>query len=158
MSSIALMNLYMKIIMGNIMGTKPASSIPTMRAAGSTQALTLDASTMTPSDLEENMKWVLSTALAIWKDRQRKYGPRNIARQGAAGVLHKAADKLARLEHHYLSCEGTPAPQEEGDTILDGWLDGLNYFAMGAMLHLDLWPKLEELPPQPELVCKECGR
>jgi hypothetical protein len=77
-----------------------------------------------------------ATAFSIFVERQKKYGPTNIARHGCTGVIVRLGDKLARLEHTYI--EGYPMPPDESP--VDAWIDGANYNLIGWMCHDGEWP------------------
>lgn len=90
--------------------------------------------------LESRFHSILDRALEVWRDRQAKYGPTNIAATGALGCYVRANDKLARLSMVYLKGLGTSASDE---SVADSWLDLLNYAAMGLMCHEGTWPGTE---------------
>lgn len=94
---------------------------------------------------EEKLKWlkealwdedgVFDELSEVMMDRQRKYGPGNIARHGVTGVLVRLDDKLSRLSH-------TSADFED-ERLKDAWIDIANY-AIIALLWLDgKWPGSE---------------
>jgi hypothetical protein len=87
--------------------------------------------------LEESLLEVLSRAYHLWRDRQEKYGPTNIASTGALGCFVRATDKLARLREVYLNGRGAEVSDE---TVIDSWLDLVNYAAMGLMCEEHTWP------------------
>lgn len=87
--------------------------------------------------LEAEVKKVMTRALDIWRERQVKYGPSNIAATGTLGCFVRATDKLARLREVYLNQKGADVPDE---SVVDSWLDLLNYAAMGVMCHEGNWP------------------
>jgi hypothetical protein len=87
-------------------------------------------------ELEQKVLSALSTAYALWKNRQKKYGPQNIAFTGAQGCFVRSLDKLSRLRGVYL--ENRPDMPDE--SIEDSWLDLLNYALMGYMCHKKEWP------------------
>lgn len=89
-----------------------------------------------PDNSRENrVRKVMEKAFELWKDRQTKYGPSNIAATGAMGCYVRSVDKLARLKGVYLHGK-TDTPDE---TISDSWLDLINYAVMGYMCHHDDW-------------------
>jgi len=87
---------------------------------------------------EFELKWLKRAAIAfnVFVERQRKYGPTNIARHGCTGVIVRLGDKLARLEHTYI--EGHPMPADESP--VDAWIDTANYALIGWMAHDGAWP------------------
>ena len=90
-----------------------------------------------PNDLEQKVQATYAKAFQIWKDRQAKYGPSNIAATGALGCFVRANDKLARLSMVYIKGQGASVPDE---TVVDTWIDLINYATMGLMCHLGEWP------------------
>src|SRR5437773_793557 len=56
-----------------------------------------------PDPLEAQFSAVLDQARALWRERQKKYGPTNIAATGALGCLVRSTDKLARLREVYIN-------------------------------------------------------
>lgn len=101
--------------------------------------------------LELDVRMVMNMALALWKDRQAKYGPRNIAATGALGCYVRANDKLARLGRVYLEGKRTEMSDE---SINDSWLDLLNYALMGYMCENNLWPGSVPLNTSPGAECR----
>jgi len=87
--------------------------------------------------LEVAVKDAYVAAYRIWRDRQAKYGPSNIAITGALGCYVRSQDKLARLSMVYKN--GTKDTPDE--SIEDSWLDLLNYAMMGYLCHKGQWPK-----------------
>jgi len=92
-------------------------------------------------ELERALAVAFFDAFKVFQDRQKKYGPNNIAKRREAGVLVRIDDKLARLARVYLE-GGKDTPDE---SVEDSWLDGINYFAIGLMLHRRAWPAF--VPP-----------
>ena len=74
--------------------------------------------------------------LGLFRDRQRKYGPGNIARFGDYGVLVRCADKLARLERHYTQGVGD-MPDE---SVEDAWSDLAVYATIALVCRRGQWP------------------
>lgn len=96
-------------------------------------------------ELEQALAAAFTDAFGVFVDRQRKYGPNNIAKRREAGVVVRADDKLTRLAKVYLERTGSEAGDE---SIEDSWIDLINYAAIGLMLHRGQWPqyvKPEEL-------------
>ncbi len=76
-------------------------------------------------------------ALRVFKDRQKKYGRKNIARGGSSGVLMRIGDKQARLEQFYTEKKGGEVSDE---SVADTWIDQANYGLIGLMVNKGLWP------------------
>ena len=87
-------------------------------------------------ELELQVLKVMAEAFALWKERHRKYGPRNIGMFGATGCVVRCGDKVARLALVYLKEQGAEAQDE---SVEDSWLDLLNYAAMGLTCHRGMW-------------------
>jgi len=92
------------------------------------------------TELEYKLALVMREYLEIWKTKQRKYGPNNIASMGKTGLVIRSNDKQKRLIRFVL--EGIPG-DEEGDEE-DAWFDKAGYALMGVMVHRGWWP---ECPP-----------
>jgi hypothetical protein len=73
---------------------------------------------------------------ALFWDRQRKYGPGNIAAFGDFGVLVRCHDKLARLRRHYV--EGTGDMPDE--SVDDAWRDLAVYAVIALVCRKGQWP------------------
>lgn len=101
--------------------------------------------------LEQEVLGVLNKAFELWKDRQAKYGPRNIAATGALGCFVRANDKLARLGRVYLEGKRTEMSDE---SVNDSWLDLLNYALMGYMTENNLWPGSSPSTTSPGAECR----
>lgn len=76
----------------------------------------------------------------LFKDRQRKYGPGNIAAFGDLGVCVRAQDKLARLRHHYFAGGAGDMPDESVD---DAWSDLAVYAVIALVCRHGGWPGWE---------------
>lgn len=85
-------------------------------------------------ELETAMALIFAKVFSIWKKKQHDYGPQNVAMAGQRGIAGRANDKLQRLLNL-----GNEEPNNE--SILDSWLDLCDYGAIGAALHLGVWPK-----------------
>lgn len=92
------------------------------------------------------MEWVVANvmaeAFALWKERQKKYGPGNIAAFHDPGCVVRAQDKLARLKRFYF--EGGTEMKDE--SVTDSWLDLANYAIMGLVCHRGQWPGQKQVP------------
>jgi len=75
-------------------------------------------------------------AFEIWKERQRKYGPGNIARRGPQGVMIRLDDKLARLDNVFFK-GGKDTPDE---SVRDTLYDAANYPLIALACWLGEWP------------------
>ena len=73
---------------------------------------------------------------ALFWDRQRKYGPANIAAFGDFGVLVRCSDKLARLNRAYTQGVGD-MPDESVD---DAWRDLAVYAMIALLCRSGRWP------------------
>lgn len=87
--------------------------------------------------LEYDVARVMLEAFTIFKERQRKYGPGNIAAFGEVGCVVRATDKLARLRQFYINGVGGDVADEAAE---DTWLDLMNYAAIGLLCHHGKWP------------------
>lgn len=84
-------------------------------------------------------------AYRLWQERQLKYGEGNIARHGALGCLIRDTDKTARLEEFYLHGRKDNMPDE---SVVDSWLDKVNYALMGLICFEGDWPGSPEQKEQ----------
>lgn len=75
----------------------------------------------------------LAKALAIFKERQAKYGPWNIAAAGYSGVLVRIQDKMARARNS--------REVFDDESVVDTHYDMCNYALIGLMVYLGEWPK-----------------
>ena len=97
--------------------------------------LLIDGKSKNP-ELEEKLALVFQDAFEMWKEKQLKYGPNNIAQLGRSGILDRMfSDKYQRL----LRFNSGEAP-DEGEGEEDAWLDNVNYSAMGLMVYRGWWP------------------
>ncbi len=96
---------------------------------------------------EDTFNSIFDEALDLLIQRQRKYGPNNIAQQGMWGVLTRIADdKIARLKRAFngsitngkIVLDEITDPDEE-DTFEDACLDVMNYAAILLALYRDEW-------------------
>lgn len=74
---------------------------------------------------------------ALFKQRQKKYGPGNISAFGDMGVCVRASDKLARLRHAYFSGGDAAASDESMD---DSWSDLSVYGTIALVARRGVWP------------------
>lgn len=96
---------------------------------------------------EDTFQAIFDEALDLLIERQRKYGPNNIAQQGMWGVLTRIADdKISRLKRAFNGSvqngEVTLDPIPEGtedDTFEDACLDVMNYAAILLALKRGEW-------------------
>ena len=87
--------------------------------------------------LELDIAQAMQEAFNIFKERQRKYGPGNIAAFGEVGCVVRATDKLARLRNLYVNGVGGSVADE---TAEDTWHDLANYALIGLLCHRGKWP------------------
>ena len=74
---------------------------------------------------------------SLWKERQAKYGPSNIAAFGEVGCLVRGHDKMARLRRALMDNLGAVMPDE---SVEDSWKDLTNYAVMGLVCRRGQWP------------------
>ena len=89
--------------------------------------------------LERKLLDTFQECFRLWQERRKKYGSSNIGTFGALGCMVRAMDKLERLRQHYIA----RVEDMREDSVRDSWRDGTNYFLMGLMCHLGLWPGTE---------------
>jgi hypothetical protein len=120
-------------------GVKPATDLLAGMTRGKIIDTFCDGSSGTKA-LEVKIFNRFMDAFALWKERQLKYGPGNIAMTGAAGVMVRLADKVARLKRVYL--DGGRKDFDD-ESLVDTWLDVINYGAIGLVCEQHEWPGLE---------------
>lgn len=98
--------------------------------------LKVDGSSGDPAT-EAAMLRAFAAAFTIWKVRHRKYGRTNIARTGDVGCYVRIEDKISRLERWYKRNTDESFADE---TLVDTWIDILNYAAMGLLSVNKEWP------------------
>lgn len=76
---------------------------------------------------------------ALFWERQRKYGPGNIAEFGDYGILVRLYDKLARLRRYYVEKVGD-MPDE---SVRDAWADVAVYATIALVCMDGQWPGWE---------------
>lgn len=87
--------------------------------------------------LEYAIAHKMAKAFEVWKQRQAKYGSRNIAATGEVGCVVRGFDKLARIQNALDSEASAKAADETCD---DAWLDLLNYAAIALVVRAKKWP------------------
>lgn len=87
--------------------------------------------------LEGQIASIFSEIFNLWKERQSKYGPGNIAAFGEVGCLVRGHDKMARLKRALMEHIGVRATDE---SVEDSWKDLTNYAIMGLACRRGLWP------------------
>lgn len=103
---------------------------------------------------EDVFEGIFDEALELLIERQRKYGPDNIANQGIYGIITRIADdKIARVR---TSLNGTVVngrvvvnpivDREAQDTFEDALLDIANYALIAIALKRGLWGKPMRAP------------
>lgn len=95
-------------------------------------------------ELEASYLLVVEEAFEIFKQRQRKYGPDNIAEFREVGCLIRASDKQKRLRLALLQHIGMDSEDEKVD---DSWIDWINYGIIALMCMRGLWPEYQEEMP-----------
>lgn len=88
-------------------------------------------------DLECAIAQRLCDLFDLFCERQRKYGPGNIAAFGEQGCVVRASDKLARLRRHYFEGGQDDMPDE---SVRDAWADLAVYGAIALVCRDGLWP------------------
>jgi len=114
-------------------GLAPGESPP---AAPTTVALACDGSSGAP-ELERAIAERMAAAFEVFKQRQKKYGPGNIARRGPAGIMVRTDDKLARLDRVFF---GGAADDMTDESVRDTLLDVANYALIALVCHEGEWP------------------
>lgn len=89
------------------------------------------------AQLEQVIAEVMNEYFELWKQKQRAYGPDNIAEFADMGCLIRANDKMKRLKRHYVQGEDINI---NGEHVEDSWLDLLGYAAMGLICYRLQWP------------------
>lgn len=90
--------------------------------------------------LERRIAMEFRALYELFKERQKKYGPTNIAMSGSRGVAIRAQDKVARLHHAYFKGGALDTPDE---SVKDSWRD-LSVYAAIALVCMDGgWPGAE---------------
>lgn len=88
-------------------------------------------------DLERAWLLVADSVFEVFKDRQRKYGPRNIAKTGEMGVIVRLNDKIERLNNLLLEGRGKDV---EDETAIDTWIDAADYPIIALLCVYGFWP------------------
>lgn len=88
----------------------------------------------TPATFEQMCLQITAEAIALCIDKQKDYGPGNIAAFGEMGVLIRLNDKVERLKN-LLKTGATPA----NESLEDTWIDILNYGMIGLAVHRKWW-------------------
>jgi hypothetical protein len=95
-----------------------------------------------PRTWREAVEHAQLACLHLGLDRQRMYGPGNIAKFGVQGVCIRATDKIERLATMLFA--GGDSPTDE--TIEDTFGDLVNYATYGILLQRGWW----SLSPEPK--------
>ena len=80
----------------------------------------------------EELTRELTDMVALLMKKRRSYGPHNLVRFGAIGIVIRASDKIDRLAN--LMKDGT-AESADGDTVEDAWRDLIGYGVLGLLRH-----------------------
>lgn len=88
-------------------------------------------------ELEEKIALQFARSFNVFKDRQRKYGHRNISDFGLTGVIVRLNDKIARLKNMLKNKDTNFDDESVADTLLDV----TNYGAIGALCLDGDWPE-----------------
>jgi len=87
-----------------------------------------------PTSFEEMCLRITAEAIALCIDKQKDYGPGNIAAFGEMGVLIRLNDKVERLKN-LLRTGNEPT----NESLEDTWIDILNYGMIGLAVHRKWW-------------------
>ena len=87
-----------------------------------------------PRTFYEALGLVMDELRETMIEKQRDYGPGNIADFGDFGVLVRANDKMSRLKNLYKTGD---APRNE--TVDDSWGDLANYAVIALMVRRGIW-------------------
>ena len=79
----------------------------------------------------------LARILALFRERQAKYGPKNIAEFGEVGVVVRLYDKLARLRNFYF--DGGAGDMAD-ESVEDAWSDIACYAVIALVCKKGRWP------------------
>jgi len=108
--------------------------------------LPIDGSSGSP-ELEKEMALVFQKYLALWKTKQRKYGPSNISAAGLSGLYWRMNDKMKRLQRFIF--EGLKGDGE--GSFEDAFQDLMGYAAIGLVVLDGKWPAC----PKDEITLKQ---
>ena len=117
----------------------PAESREPVKFGGSGLTLACDGSSG-DARLEFHFADRLRRLFELFKQRQAKYGPTNIAKRGSAGILVRLDDKLARLDNAYAGRAGDMADETEEDA----WSDVAVYATIALVCRDGNWPGCAE--------------
>ena len=93
------------------------------------------------AELEHRLATVMAEYMALWKKKQRSYGPHNIGAFGEQGCLIRANDKIQRLRRALFMQKDVSLDDE---TLEDTWKDLIGYALMGLLCHRRQWPGVGE--------------
>lgn len=109
-----------------------------------------------PYTFEDTFVGIFSETFDLLVERQKKYGPKNIAQQGLFGILTRIKDdKISRImralngrvENGQIILDAIDLSGEEGDTLEDALKDVANYALIALALLRGAWgrPLAEEV-------------
>lgn len=93
-------------------------------------------------DLEKAWLQKAKEVFEIFCDKQRGYGPNNIAQGGAPGVVMRNNDKWKRMFQLTFKHPGEEPLEDEN--LRDTAIDLADYFIIWLMVHDGDWPEYEE--------------
>lgn len=96
-----------------------------------------DATSGNPSSLDGYIAKELARTLDLFRERQAKYGPKNIAEFGEVGILVRLYDKMARLRNYYM--DGGAGDMGD-ESVADAWYDIACYAIIALVCRQGLWP------------------
>jgi len=89
----------------------------------------------------DKLEWNIATTMLkvydLFRQRQAKYGPKNIAEFGERGIVVRLFDKLARLRNYYFD----GGAEDMGDeSVVDAWMDVACYAVIALVCRVGSWP------------------
>lgn len=112
-----------------------------------------DAIHLTVSDkLEWNIATTMLKVYDLFRQRQAKYGPKNIAEFGERGIVVRLFDKLARLRNYYFD----GGAEDMGDeSVVDAWMDVACYAVIALVCRVGSWPGATPAGPDGRVTRKD---
>lgn len=96
----------------------------------------------TPTEFGQAVDKKYTECQELFWERNTKYGPKNISRNGTHGVIVRLQDKMERLQNFHSSCLFHHCLAEyhsEDESIEDTLRDIANYAIIGLLLHSGEW-------------------